>query len=165
MSFAFLVAGFLATTNAGRVALASRAERPSPRTLAAALIAGFALIAVGVILADDLLDWLAISPESFRIAAGIVLGASGVRTIVWPRPSGPFGAILVTPALACLAVSSGADAATGKALGAAVIALAVVGIAAWAPPREPTSALTTQFLAALQVVIAVALVVSGVRDV
>ena len=106
MSFAFLVAGFLATTNAGRVALASRAERPAPRTLAVALIAGLALIAVGVILADDLLDWLAISPESFRIAAGIVLAASGVRTIVWPRPSGPFGAILVTPALACLAVSA-----------------------------------------------------------
>jgi hypothetical protein len=105
LSFAFLVAGFLATTNAGRVALASRAERPAPRTLAVALLAGLALIALGVLFADDLLDALAISPESFRVAAGIVLGASGVRTIVWPQPSGPFGAILVTPALACLAVS------------------------------------------------------------
>ena len=165
MSFAFLVAGFLATTNAGRVALAARAERPAPRTLAVALVAGVALIAAGVIFADDLLDALAISPESFRIAAGIVLAASGVRTIVWPRPSGPFGAVLVTPALACLAVSSGADAATGRALGAAAIALALVAIVAASPPREPAAGLATQFLAALQVVIAVALVVAGVRDV
>ena len=148
-----------------RLALASRAERPAPRTLAVALVAGLALIALGVLFADDLLDALTISPESFRIAAGIVLGASGVRTVVWPQPSGPFGAILVTPALACLAVSSGADVATGKALGAAAIALVVVAIAATAPPREPAAGLATQFLAALQVVIAVALVISGIRDV
>jgi hypothetical protein len=165
VSFAFLVAGFLATTNAGRIALAARGERPATRTLAIALIAGLALIAVGVFLADDLLDALDISPESFRIAAGIVLAASGARTIVWPRPSGPFGAILVTPALACMAVSSGADAATGKVMGAAVIALAVAAIAGWAPPREPVAGLAAQFLSALQVVIAVALVISGIRDV
>ena len=165
VSFGFLIAGFLATTNAGRVALACRGERPTPRALAVALIAGLALVALGAILADELLDALAISPESFRIAAGIVLAAAGVRTIVWPEPSGPFEAILVTPALACLAVSSGADEGAGKALAAAVIALAVVAIAALARPREPAAGLATQFLAALQVVIAVALVISGVRDV
>jgi hypothetical protein len=165
VSFGFLVAGFLATTNAGRVALACRGARPAPRALALALIAGLALIVAGVVFADDLLDALAISPESFRIAAGIVLGASGVRSIVWPEPSGPFEAILITPALACLAVSSGADEGTGKVLGAAVIALAVVAIAATARPREPAAGPAAQFLSALQVVIAVALVISGVRDV
>lgn len=165
MSFAFLVAGFLATTNAGRVALAGRDERPAPRALVVALIAGLALIVVGVVLADDLLDALAISPESFRIAAGIVLAASGARSIVWPRFTGPFEAILVTPALACMAVSAGADEGTGEVLGAALIALAVVAIAATTRPREPAAGLAAQFLAALQVVIAVALVISGIRDV
>ena len=165
MSFAFLVAGFLATTNAGRVALAGRYERPTPRALGVALVAGLALIVAGVVLADDLLDALAISPESFRIAAGIVLAASGVRSIVWPGFSGPFEAILVTPALACMAVSSGADEGTGKVLGAALIALAVVAIAGTTRPREPVAGLAAQFLSALQVVIAVALVISGIRDV
>lgn len=164
MSFGFLVAGFLATTNAGRVALACREGRPTPRTLALALMAGFGLIAVGAVLADELLDALAISPESFRIAAGLVLAAAGLRTIVWPQPSGPFAAILVTPELACLAVSFGADEALGKVLGAAAIALPIVAIAAVARPREPIR-LAASFLAALQVVVAVALVVSGVRDV
>jgi hypothetical protein len=160
-----MVAGFLATTNAGRVALACRGERPAPRTLALALMAGIVLIVAGVVFADDLLDALAISPESFRIAAGLVLGAAGLRTIVWPQPSGPFAAILVTPGLACLAVSFGADEATGKVLGAAAISLAVVAIAATARPREPAAGLAAQFLSALQVVVAVALVISGIRDV
>jgi hypothetical protein len=165
VSFGFMVAGFLAATNAGRVALACRGERPPSRTLALALSAGLALIVVGAVFAEDLLDALAISPESFRIAAGLVLGAAGLRTIVWPQPSGPFAAILVTPSLACLAVSFGADEATGEVLGAAAIALAVVAIAAAAHPREPAAGLATQFLAALQVVVGVALVISGIRDV
>jgi hypothetical protein len=164
MSFGFMVVAFVATTNAGRVALACRAGRPTPRTLASALMAGFGLVVVGAVFADELLDALDISPESFRIGAGLVLAAAGLRTIVWPQPSGPFAAILVTPALACLAVSFGADEATGKVLGAAAVALAVVAIAAVARPRVPVGR-AAEFLAALQVVVAVALVVSGVRDV
>jgi hypothetical protein len=164
MSFGFMVVAFVATTNAGRVALACRGGRPTPRTLALALMAGSGLVAVGAVFADELLDALAISPESFRIAAGLVLAAAGLRTIVWPQPSGPFAAILVTPALACLAVSFGADEATGKVLGAAAIALAAAAIAVAAGPREPIGR-AAEFLAALQVVVAVALVISGVRDV
>jgi hypothetical protein len=166
VSFGFMVAGFLATTNVGRVALACRGGRPAPRALALALAAGLGLVVLGTLVADELLDALAISPESFRIAAGLVLAAAGLRTMVWPQPSGPFAAILVTPALACLSVSFGADDATGRVLGAAAIAFAVVAIAiAVVPhPREPMGPVA-QFLAALEVVVAVALVVSGVRDV
>jgi hypothetical protein len=164
MSFGFLVAGFIATTNAGRVALACREERPAARTLALALLAGAGVVVVGAAVADQLLDVLAISPESFRIAAGLVLAAAGLRTIVWPQPSGPFVAVLVTPELACLAVSFGADDAMVEVLGAAAIALCLVAIAAVAGPRQPIGR-AAQFLAALQVVVAVALVVSGIRDV
>jgi hypothetical protein len=102
VSFVFLVAGFLATTNAGRVALARGADRPAPPSLALALLGGYALVALAAGLANDLLEGLDISPESFRIAAGLVLGATGLRTIVWPQPvtPGPFAAVLITPELA-----------------------------------------------------------------
>jgi hypothetical protein len=164
VSFGFLAAGFLAATNAGRVALAFQADRPQPRSAALALLAGFGLVAVAAVFADDLLDGLSISPESFRIAAGLVLGVAGARTLVWPHPAtGPFAAILVTPELACLAVSFGADEATWKVLAAAAVALPFL-VAAVTRPRGPM-ALAAQFLAALQLVVAVALIVSGIRDV
>lgn len=164
MSFGFLVAGFLATTNAGRVALAREADHPPPRSAALALLAGYGLVAVAVAFANDLLDGLSISPESFRVAAGLVVGAAGLRTLVWPHPaSGPFGAVLVTPELACLAVSFGADEGTWRVLAAATVALPFL-IAAVVVARGPT-VLAAQFLAALGLVVAVALIVSGVRDV
>ena len=165
MSFGFVLAGFLATANAGRVALAAQASRPGPRGLAAAALAAAALVAAAALLADPLLDALSISPESFRIAAGLVLAAAGLRTIVWPEPApGPFPAVLVTPELAALAVSFGVDEPAWKLLAAVPLALVLALLASRARRRE-TAALAAQFLAALQLVVAVALAVSGIRDV
>jgi len=165
MSFGFLVAGFLATTNAGRVALAARAARPPIRVVGLALLLGYGLVVAAVALAGDLLDGLSISPESFRIAAGLVLGGTGLRTLVWPDPGAiPFAAVLVTPELATLAISFGADESTARALAAAAISIPLVAGAALRPPARPNG-LAARFLAALQLAIAVALVVSGVRDV
>jgi small neutral amino acid transporter SnatA (MarC family) len=165
VSFGFLVAGFLATTNSGRVALAAREIRPGVRGFAAAILAGAGVVAAAVLLAGDLLDALSISPESFRIAAGLVLAAAGMRTLVWPHTApGPFAAVLVTPELAALAVSFGADEPAGKVLAAAVCSLFPLALARRAR-RQETSALATQFLAALQLVVAVGLAVSGIRDV
>jgi hypothetical protein len=166
MSFAFLVAGFLATMNAGRVALAAAARRPAPRDLAAATLAAVVLVLAGVLGADGLLDALSISPESWRIAAAVVLGAAAIRTIVWPAaaPGAPFAAVLVTPELAAVAVSFGADEPSGKVLAAAALGL-VPALLAYRARRRETSALGAQFLGALQVVVAIALAVSGIRDV
>ena len=165
MSFGFLLAGFLATTNAGRVALAREASGPRPATVVVAVLGGAVLVVVSVVFADDLLDALSISPESFRIAAGIVLAVTAVRTLVWPAASaGPFGAVLVTPELACLALSFGADEPTGRVLVAAAITLPVVAVVATVRVPLP-SALAAQLLAALQIVVAVALAISGMRDV
>jgi hypothetical protein len=162
MSFGFLVAGFLATTNAGRVALAAQACRPGPRGFAAAVAAGAAVAVVAALVAQELLDALSISPESFRIAAGLVLAAAGVRTIVWPHPApAPFAAVLVTPELATSALSFGADEPFGKVLAAAALAFLPLALAR----RLGTSPGAAQFLAALQIVVAVALAVSGIRDV
>ena len=164
MSFGFLVAGFLSTTNAGRVALAAQARAPSRRERIAAPLAGAALIVGATVLADGLLDALSISPESFRIAAGLVLAATGVRTIVWPTPAAPFAAILITPELTVLSLSFGADEPNARVLAAALPAFLVLALASRARRRD-TSAVAAQFLAALQLVVAVALIVAGIRDV
>jgi len=74
------------------------------------------------------------------------------------------GVVLVTPELAAVSVSFGADESAGKVLAAAAIALLPALLAARARRRE-TSALAAQFLAALQIVVAIALAVSGIRDV
>lgn len=164
MSFGLMLAGFLGATNAGRVALGLGPGRAPRRALAVVLAAGAALILAGAFLADPLLDALDVSPESFRIGAGIVLAALGAATLVRPRPGGPAGALLVTPDLACMAVAASADEGVGPALGAAAIALALVAALALLPRVQPAGR-TAPFLAALEVVVGVALVVSGVRDV
>jgi len=166
VSFGLLVAGFLATTNAGRVALARVAARPSNRERALALALGGGAIVVCAAFAGDLLDALDVSPESFRIAAGIVLAATGVRDLIWPHvPAGaPFAAVLLTPELVCVALSFGADEALGRTLAAAAVAFPLAAVAALSD-RVPSGASAARFLAALQIVVAVALGVSGVRDV
>jgi small neutral amino acid transporter SnatA (MarC family) len=165
VSFGFLVAGFLATTNAGRIAVAAQERRAGRRSFAAAIAAGAGVVVAGALAADPLLEALDVSPESWRIAAGIVLGAAGVRTIIWPAPAPPpFAAVLVTPELAAVAVSFGADDPTGKVLAAAAVAL-LAGAVAYRTRRRSTSALIAQLLAALQIVIAAALAVAGIRDV
>jgi hypothetical protein len=208
VSFGFLVAGFLSTMNAGRVALAAAERRPAPRELAIALLVAVALVVACVLGADPLLDWLSISPESWRIAAAVVLGAMGVRTIIWPGSAAPFGAILFTPELAAVSISPeswriaaavvlgamgvrtiiwpgsaapfgailftpelaavsisfGADESAGRVLAAAAIGLLPALLAVRARRRD-TGVLAAQFLAALQIVVAIALAVSGIRDV
>jgi len=155
----------VATLNAGRVALAIQAARPAPRALATAVAAAAAVVVAGALLGGTVLDALSISPESFRIATGLVLAAAGVRTMIWPAPApAPLPLILVTPELTALAFSFGADEPTGKVLLAAAPAFALLALARRL--RAPgTSAVAAQFLAALQIVVAVALAVSGIRDV
>jgi small neutral amino acid transporter SnatA (MarC family) len=130
-----------------------------------ALGLGYGGIAVVAVFADDLLDALDVSPESFRIAAGLVLAATGVRELIWAQPSGaPFAAVLLTPELVCAALSFGADETVGRTLAAAAIALPPVALAALSD-RARVGPPAARFLAALQIVVAVALGVSGVRDV
>jgi small neutral amino acid transporter SnatA (MarC family) len=135
------------------------------RTVGLAIAGGAVLVVAATVFAGDLLDALEISPQSFRIAAGIVLAITAVRTLLWPTAAaGPFAAVLVTPELACAGLSFGADESTGRTLGAAALTLpALVAAATTRMPVPP--ALAAQLLAALQIVVAVALVVSGVRDV
>lgn len=165
MSSALLLAGFLATANAGRLTLAVGGEPAGRRrrATAVAVVVAAVLVAVCAALADPLLDALGISPESFRIAAGLVVAALGLRSVVAPSPAGPAAAVLVTPDLAALAVAGAADLGVARTLGAAAIALAAAAVAAVAL-RGPAGR-AAPFLGALGVAVGVALVVSGVRSV
>jgi hypothetical protein len=165
VSFGFLVAAFVATLNAGRVALAAQERQPAARAVALALAAPAVLVVAAVLLADPILDGLSISPPSFRLGAALVLIATGLRTLVAPAPpDGPFLAILVTPELACLALSFGADEPAGEVLAAAALGLLPAVFARRLSDRG-VAGLAARFLAALQLVVAVALGVSGIRDV
>ena len=170
MSFGFLLAGFLATTNAGRVALAVVARREGPRPaaardLAVALAAGAVLIVVAVLVADPLLDWLDISPESWRIAAAIVLGATA-------RAHDRL-ACRVVRAVRRRARHPRARRGVGELRRRRERRQGPRGRRDRAPPRAAgrtrasprDQRLAAQFLAALQIVVAIALAVSGIRDV
>jgi hypothetical protein len=164
MTFGVMIAGFVAAANPGRMASAVAQHRPRRRAVAVAVGAGAVLVLVATLVAGDLLDALDISPESFRVAAGIVLAATGVRRLLWARFTGPFAAILVTPDMAYLGLSLGADGHEGKALVAAAIGLAAAGATALVRRRLPAEP-ATQFLAAVEVLVGVVLVVTGVRDI
>jgi hypothetical protein len=165
VSFGLMVAGFVATTNAGRVALARDATHPSIQARVLAVGLGCGVVVLSVVFADDALDALDISPESFRIAAGLVLAAVGIADLAWPHVAdAPFAAILVRPELVCVALSFGADEPTGRVLAAGAVAFVLVAVTALGDRPRP-GPIPAQLLAALQIVVAVALTVSGVRDV
>jgi small neutral amino acid transporter SnatA (MarC family) len=158
VTFALMVAGFLGTLNVGRVALAYEQGR---RSLIAAAAIAAALVVAAVVLADDLLDALDISPESFEIAAGIVLAAAGARALVSPSAGdAPPAALLVRPDLVVLAISLGATDPNGK-----VLAAAAVGFLSLPLATRRSVAAAMPWLAALEIVVAAALAVAGIQDV
>lgn len=186
MSLGFLVLAFVAVVNPARVRLGlpddlrSGHERVRLVLLGAlvALAAGAALLAP----AEEILAAIEVSPESFRLATGLVLAVEGAWTLVRPAqpPSGVALAgrraalvpvafpLLLTPGLVALSLGAGADAPTAEALGALVVALALA-VAAAALARGPRPdvliAATARLLAAAEIVAAVVIAVDGVRDV
>jgi small neutral amino acid transporter SnatA (MarC family) len=148
-----------------------------PRALLAFAVGAGAPLAV-ILIADGLLDFLEIEPETFRIAAGIVMlvaaGVTAWRAMAGPRtPAEPAPGIyagwplIANPAAVIAAVSLAADHHDAKIAAAAILASAVAGVAlaagfaraAWA--AAALSGLTAALLAA----IAAGLIVDGVRDI
>jgi small neutral amino acid transporter SnatA (MarC family) len=153
-------------------------DRPIAIALAGALAFGLAVICAG--LADDILDWLEVAPETFRIAAGVVMAASGTYAVWrgrvaaapgdpnWRAGVAPLGIpTLASAALLMAAVSRGADDGAGQVAGATVIAVGVA-IALFFYRKEGLAAVldgTARILGAVLVVFAIGLVVEGVRDI
>lgn len=155
-----------------------------PSRLDAVAIGAAVAFVVAVVLAagaDSMLDWLSSSPEAFRIGAGGVLAVSGVSAMVRPRPEEPSLAgaaagvvpvafpLLVTPAWAVLAISYGADRGVGDVAIGGVIALAAVIAAAAVPLGSNVSRSVWSWLGrmtgAALVVVAVVLIIDGIKDV
>jgi multiple antibiotic resistance protein len=179
---------FLAAVNPAATALGARGlavvTGPRSRQLAAASAgAVMVLLIVLAVLADAILDALAVEPETFRIAAGIVLAISGMAAAIRLAPSErgngtwqdavfPFAIpLLCGPATLMAALSYGAD----EALGAVIVGIvAAVGgatglalLCARTQARAAVAALdgVARLTGALLIALGVGLVVHGVRAV
>lgn len=185
--FARLLVTFLAAVNPAAVALAAQdrfattSTRPvvAKTALAGAGVAAL-LFAIAVLAADPLLDFLNVAPETFRIAAGIVMATAGVFAVWRARVAsaameGDWRDAIFPLGLPLLAGPAGLITAMSYALdeGRAVTFVAAVGIvavgAALCVVQTRTAARPLDALAriagALLVVIAAGLIVEGVRDI
>ncbi len=169
---------FVAAVNPAAVAIAV-GPRPSRTMVAAAAAITFAL-ALAAALSDGVLDALDVTPETFRVAAAGVLGLTGARWLVigarpvtvdppsdgWRAVAVPLLIpVLVTPALAMVSISVGADDGVAVAAIGAGVALAL----AWGATVVRSPALVWSWAArvfgALGIAVALALAVDGVRSV
>ena len=185
MSLGFLVLAFVAVVNPARARLGVPDEACSGKrgTELAALgsLAGFAVAAALVAPAAEILAAIDVSPESFRLAAGLVLCVEGAWTLIRPGPApepalpGRLAALvpvafplLITPGLVVLALSAGADSSTAEVLGALAVAfLVAVVVAVVRVGQLAAFALTggARLLAAAEIVAGVVIAVEGVRGV
>lgn len=183
MSFAFYALAFLAVANPFRWRLSLPEDDGLPHPQALAIGLGL-LIATAVIIAaaaDTVLDWLDISPETWRIAVGIVVIGAGLWVMAFPqrrqdaslRGSAAgvvpvFFPVLFAPELFVLLKSTGADEGVGLTLWALAIPVAAVVLLS-SLHRSPTSETVmtglSRLLGALAVVVGIALIISGIRDV
>ena len=187
--FLRLVVVFVAAINPAAVALAMAMPAKSTRSVKSAMArrwqvpaigAGLAavLYAAAVFGAEPLLDWLQIEPESFRVAAGVVMATVGVYT-VWSGRLGdyaqgagaqaglfPLGLpLLAGPAGLIAALSYSVDKGAGKTAGAICVGVIVAVAVVTLRPAKAGPALdgVARVTGALLVAVAAGLIVSGVR--
>jgi multiple antibiotic resistance protein len=179
-----LLVAFIAAVNPAAVAVAMAARggghdaRLAWRTPAIGLFVALVIYAVLASVAVPLLDWLQIEPETFRIAAGIVVAVGGVFALWrgrWGDPGrDPGDGVAIFPlALPLLAgpwglaavLSYSVDHGIGLAIGAAAPAVAVAaGLVAMNPAKGAVALdAIARITGALAVAIAAGLIVSGVR--
>jgi small neutral amino acid transporter SnatA (MarC family) len=143
VSFAFLVFAFVAAVNPCRLRLVLPTRR---KAVALGGVLALASVAAIAAVGGTLLDALDVSPESFRLAAAVVLALEGARALLLAHPAaepvlGGLGAALVpvafplllSPGVVVLALAAGGDGVEPQALGAFAIALAAVLALTWAP--------------------------------
>jgi multiple antibiotic resistance protein len=179
-----LVVVFLAAINPAAVAMAMAATSSKgdarARWLMPAIGASLAavLYAAATFGAEPLLDWLQIEPESFRVAAGVVMATVGVYA-VWSGRLGdytpdagaqaaffPLGLpLLAGPAGLIAALSYSVDKGAGKTIGAICVGVIVAAVLVAARPAKAAPALdaVARVTGALLVAVAAGLIVSGVR--
>jgi small neutral amino acid transporter SnatA (MarC family) len=152
------------------------------RSLMAAAAAIACVCAIGsAAVSRPVLDGLDVTPGTFRVAAAVVLGIAGARWLVAGAPSvaaeGPSAGagrvavpllfpVLVTPQLAIVSMSTGADHGTAVVVAGAAASLVVAWVATIATKRHPGGwTAGARLVAALAVAVALALAVDGVQTV
>ncbi len=183
--FWFLLVVLVAAVNPAAVAIGARRMELGARAdggvvVCVALAIGIGLVVLLASTSEAILDFLDVAPETFRIAAGIVMFAAGAGAqlrghIPAVRPEGnrldavfPLAIpLLVSPATIVAAMSYGVDRGEGVTIAAAVIALAAAAGLAWRmrPGWAAAADGMAKVLTVVLVVAAVGLVVEGVRDV
>jgi small neutral amino acid transporter SnatA (MarC family) len=170
----------LAAVNPAAVALVLwPRERAAAVAIAAAVTWGLVLATAGF--SEPLLDALDVSAATFRTATGVVVGLAGARWLVFgaspvevDTPPGTWRRIgvpllipaLVSPQLAMVAISTGADDGTLVAAWTAAPALLLAWIAATAAKRRRLGwVVSVRFVGALGILVAFALVVDGIKSV
>lgn len=178
MSFAFLLFAFAAAVNPCRLRLVLPASQAAVALGALlALAAGAAIALTGSVV----LDALDVSPESFKLAAGLVLALEGLRTLILPRPAqepelGGLGAavvpvlfpLLLQPGVVILALTAGGEDVAGGAIGALAVALLMVclaGLAKIGPRGEALFVAGSRLLGSLELAAGAALAVDGIREI
>jgi small neutral amino acid transporter SnatA (MarC family) len=178
VSFAFLLLALVASANPCRVRLVLP-ERPAAVALGALIALGAAsgVAAVG----STVLDALDITPETFRLATAVVLALEGARALVLVRPArepelSGLGAALVpvafplllAPGVVMLALTAGGDEIVGEAVGALVVAFALVILTTLIPRGARADALLAaggRLLGAAEIAAGIALAVDSLHDV
>ena len=175
----FIFLAYLAAVNPARIRphLAGGEERGQLTQLA---IGAATVLTIGlglVLAADRILDALDITDETWRLAAGVVCGLVGARALAAPGSSEstmPAGSglvpiafpLLLTPQLAMLAVLFGATESLAMSWGGMAVGVAVGAAGGRLRLQRPMLwRATAQLTAAVLVLVGIALVVAGIRDV
>ena len=151
------------------------------RDVMAAAAAVAAAVAVAVSwLSGPALDALDVTPATFRVAAGVVLGVAGVRWVAfgpwrlpddvcrrgWQQVVVPLLVpVLVTPQLVAVSISVGADHGVAVVVLGAAAAMALAWIVTTVGPATEVWSVAARFVGAVAIVVALAMAVDGVRSV
>ena len=175
----FILVVYLAAANPARIRphMSDDGERAEARHLlvgaAVVLVAGLVLVLAG----EAILDTLDITDETWHLGAGVVCGFVGARMLVAPRfmemprpgeaPLVPVAfPLLFTPQLAVLVILFGATKSFGVAWGGLAVAVVLGAAVGLVRHRRPALwSAVARLVGAVLVVLAVALIVAGIRDV
>ena len=159
------------------VAWFDRSDADSRRLVIGTLAAmGAALMGLGL-LAAPVLSLLDVSTQTFRLAAAVVIGISGAKTLL--APTGPIteiddrrdgaltlATLTLTPAAVFAAMAANSDGGTAAGLVAVAIAVAATLAAVAARPvPEPALGALVRFTGAAAILVAVATGLDSARSV
>ena len=173
--------GLLVVTTVSPAIVALRLPGIARATLVAGLAAAALMGTLLVVIADPLASVADVEPESLRIAAGLVLGVTGLARLAIPvgRREEDFSGrtgwlvpvaypVVVGPelVLAMLAVGAGDEPWSGLAgLAVGLVLAGVATLAGAATVPAPVWRATARMTAAVQVLLAVGLTIDGIRAV